>query len=193
MNLTENEKEWFANWYIGRLIWRLSNVVKLHNAVKAIEEPTPIYLDTDSVIYYKADAKATKELLNRFYGVKNSDKMEEKKMTNRDALKELFGLEPAHKTCFAFLDVNSVCTGNIKCKDCKYYSDNWLKAEYKAPKRIVRRKVKYFTTLSNAMEFLKANNIAEKDVFRISKAEQMSLYEWCVQYDEVEYKVEENK
>ena len=122
------------------------------------------------------------------------NKKEEKKMTNRDAVKEFFGLEPEADMCFGSFDRNYKC-GSMghSCEECKYKGRNWLNAEYKAPKRIVRRKVKYFSNLTKAMEFLKENNIAEKDVFRISKTEGLSVYDWCVQYDEVEYKVEEKK
>ena len=183
MNLTEDE---LAYWYIDRLIYRLANVVTRHTkdlkkVVKAVEEPTPIYFDTDSI---DVNPKICVVLSRRGCGRK-----ENKKMTNAEKFKEVFGVEPYHDVygyvCpheVGFPNVNSKCKGD--CFNCK--GEFWA-LEYKEPKKITKKMVKYFVNLQELLNFVKQEHIPENDVEKIVHSDNPSAFPFTLIYNKVEY------
>lgn len=202
MNLTEDEK---AYLFLDALICRLAYVGighKLKKAVKAVEEPTPIYFDTDSIdlnpkIYVVLSNRGCgksvlqkrliKQCLNSYYG-KTVMSMKEKKMTNLEKFKEVFGVEPKQSdgthTCphkIGFSNVNIGCVGTCAC--CK---DKLWNSEYKEPVKINKRRVKYFATVENVLGFIRDNKILDKDVVNIVRSDGNNvLMSWCLIYDEL--------
>ena len=181
MNLTEDK---LAYWYIDRLIYRLANVVTWHTkdlkkVVKAVEEPTPIYFDTDSI---DVNPKICIVFSRRGCGRK-----ENKKMTNGEKMKAVFGTSGNLKQCVAGLfNPEYDCTG-IVCEDCPYWSENWFKVEYKAPKKVRQRRARFFSSLDELLSYVHEHEISETDVINVTKSEGLSSVNWCLTYNQYLY------
>lgn len=85
-------------------------------------------------------------------------------MTNGEKLNQIFGLPKEvrlDKCMQVFDDTKIKCVG--VCSDCRYSLQNWLKKEYKVPKKIWKNVTKNFLTLGEALAYIKTS-VCESDI-----------------------------
>lgn len=105
-------------------------------------------------------------------------------MTNGEKMKEVFGTADKLKQCVAgFFNRDFDCTG-IECEDCPCWSENWFKAEYKAPKKVTQRRAKFFASLDELLSYVHEHEIPESDVINVTKSEGLSSVNWCLTYNQ---------